>query len=241
VPADILIYALVAAGLVFWLRNILGTRNGSERQRPNPFTQKPDDATPPDTKRAAPAEGVVAAFGVAPDMAPDPLELPAKMRASITNDAARTGLNDIVRMDRNFNLAEFVTGAQDAFVMIVEAFANGDRALLKSLLSPELYKAFEFALDAREKSGEVMSTEIHAIRRTDVIESSLRDRMALVTLRFVADETMVVKDKDGEILSGNPDRVSETIDVWSFGRDVKSKDPTWFLLATREEDSVPAS
>ena len=30
--ADLLVYALVAAGLVFWLRSILGTRHGDERQ-----------------------------------------------------------------------------------------------------------------------------------------------------------------------------------------------------------------
>ena len=38
--ADILLYALVAAGLVFWLRNILGTRHGDERQRSNPFSSE---------------------------------------------------------------------------------------------------------------------------------------------------------------------------------------------------------
>ena len=38
-PADLIVYALVAAGLVFWLRSILGTRHGDEQERPNPYVQ----------------------------------------------------------------------------------------------------------------------------------------------------------------------------------------------------------
>ena len=33
VTGELLIYALVAGGLVFWLRSILGTRHGEERDR----------------------------------------------------------------------------------------------------------------------------------------------------------------------------------------------------------------
>jgi predicted lipid-binding transport protein (Tim44 family) len=119
--------------------------------------------------------------------------------------------------------------------MIVEAFAAGDRDLLKSLLSPELFKAFDAAITEREKAGQTMMTEIHAIRKTDIVEARMLERRAVITVRFVADETVVVRNAAGEILSGHPDRITETIDIWTFGRDTRSKDPTWLLLATREE------
>jgi len=63
--------------------------------------------------------------------------------------------------------------------------------------------------------------------------------MAYITVRFVADETVVTRDKDNNIISGHPDRVSETIDIWTFGKPVNAKDPTWFLIATREEEASP--
>lgn len=239
--ADLLIYALVAAGLVFWLRSVLGTRHGDERQRPNPFTRQPTDpATPPAAKQPGDAlvDAPVAAASSEP--ATHPLQLPHNLRATMAGSVVENGFMDILRQDRNFSLAHFIAGAQDAFVMIVEAFAAGDRPLLKSLLSPELYKAFEEALITRENAGETAETEIHAIRKTEIIDAKMRDRMAVVTLRFVADETAVTKNRDGTIVSGNPDRVSETIDVWTFGRDIKSKDPTWFLIATREEEAGAA-
>lgn len=241
--AEILIYAVVAAGLVFWLRSILGTRHGSERQRPNPFT-----AQPPAADQAAP--GARAPQPGAPnDASPNdaslaamennagPLALPKDGKVTLGNPALETILQNVVQMDRGFNLAHFANGAQDAFVMIVEAFAAADRDLLKSLLSPALYSAFDGAIQTREDAGQTMSTEIHAIRKTEINDVQIKDKMAYVTLRFVADETSVIRDRDGATASGHPDRVCETIDIWTFGRDMRAKDPTWFLFATREEES----
>ena len=66
------------------------------------------------------------------------------------------------------------------------------------------------------------------------------DSWAYVTVRFVADETVVCRDKDDKILYGHPDHVAEKIDIWTFGRDVKSSDPVWYLFETREGASADA-
>lgn len=235
--AEILLYALVAAGLIFWLRSVLGTRHGDERQRPNPFANQPPaaDAQKPSLNGLEAIDGTAHALN--DPLLPGPLSLPKDGKVTLSSPMLETVLAGIVRLDRGFNLAHFAQGAQDAFVMIVEAFAANDRELLKSLLSPDLYKAFETAIAAREAEGQTMMTEIHAIRRTEITDVKLQDKMAFVTLRFVADETSVIRDRDGAVISGHPDRVSETIDIWTFGRDTRSKDPTWFLFATREEEA----
>lgn len=239
--AEILVYAVVAAGLVFWLRSILGTRHGDERQRPNPFTAPPPsrDGQKPALGGLEPIDGM--AVPLSGDAVAGPLTLPRDGKVTLGNPALEATLLNIVRLDRDFNLAHFASGAQDAFVMIVEAFASNDRDLLKSLLSPDLYAAFDGAMTARETAGQTMATEIHAIRKTEIADVKLQDKMALITLRFVADETSVIREADGTVASGHPDRVSETIDIWTFGRDVRSKDPTWFLIATREEETGATS
>lgn len=229
-PADILIYALVAAGLIFWLRSVLGTRNGSERQRPNPFTP------PLAQKDGKPVPAGVSPVPGMPEDASEALALPAGGKVSVAGPSVETGLLNISRADRTFHLGQFVNGAQDAFVMIVEAFAAGDRALLKSLLTPDLYAAFDQAIAGREADGHSVMTEIHAIRKVEILEALLKDQDVFVTLRFVADETSVERDRADAVISGNPDRVRETIDVWTFGRNIRSKDPTWFLYATRDEN-----
>jgi predicted lipid-binding transport protein (Tim44 family) len=235
VPADIILYALIAAGLVFWLRSVLGTRNSDERQRPNPFSQQSSAA---DNGKSTPVLPVADKKGLtaAEDLIGGPLTLPRNSNITLGSPSLEPALLNIARLDRNFSLAHFGTVAQDVFVMIVEAFAHGDRDLLKILLAPDLYKAFDQALTERAEAGHVMTAEIHAIRKVEISDAQLKDKMTYITVRFVADETVITRDKDGAVVSGNPDRVRETIDIWTFGRNATSKDPTWFLHATREED-----
>lgn len=234
-PADLLIYALVAAGLVFWLRNILGTRNGSERERPNPFTAQPEDKNPPAHKAGAqplssPAASINNNFA-------DTVEQPLDRNMSIA-PAAQAGLNEIARADHTFQTMSFLRGAQDAFVMVVEAFAKGDRDTLKMLLAEPVFKAFVAAINAREATGQSAHVEIHAIRKAEIVAARLERRDAFVTVRFIADETNILRDSADMILHGNPDRITETIDVWTFVRDTKAREPGWFLLETSDEDAA---
>ena len=168
------------------------------------------------------------------------IALPRDARYSIPAPDAEPVLMDIARQDRGFNLGHFLTGAQEAFVMIVEAFAAGNRELLKPLLAPDLYSAFDRAISERESLGHTALTEIHAIRKVEITDLRLTDKVASITLRFVADESSATRDAAGTVVEGNPDRVRETIDIWVLARNLRSKDPTWFLQATREEDSGAA-
>lgn len=240
--ADLLLYAIVAAGLVFWLRSVLGTRHGGERDRPNPFANPPgegkDSAKPANTPALAGAQNLLPAADAAED-----LNRQLGRGMSIADKTAESGLLEILRSDRAFDLGHFMTGAQDAFVMIVEAFAAGDRETLKDLLSPALYTAFEKAITARDARGEKASMEIHAVRKSDIMAARVQDKTAYITVRFTADETSVTRDGNDKIISGNPDRVSETIDIWTFGRSLRSRDPAWFVYETRAaaEDISPGS
>jgi predicted lipid-binding transport protein (Tim44 family) len=235
VPADVILYALIAAGLIIWLRSLLGMRQDGERQRPNPFVEAENAASP------GQAQGQIARpkTGLLPD---GTVDMTANLGRNMSiGPAAQAGLMDIARADRGFEVGHFLTGAQDAFVMIVEAFARGDRATLRNLLSEPVFKSFDAALGAREKSGEKASVEIHAVRRAEIVNACLQGRNAFVTVRFVADETNVLHDAAGKLLSGSPDRVAETIDIWTFTRDLRSRAPGWFLCETRDEAPVDAT
>jgi len=228
--ATLILYALVAAGLVFWLRSILGTKHGDERERPNPFTAPVQD------KQAKPA---MADTAIKNDVITLPLSeaKPALPRnVTLSDEDVERSLMDIARADREFDFAHFAQGAQDAFVMVVEAFAAGDRDTLKNLLEPPVLAVFNRTMEEREQRGETMSTEIHAVRKMDVMSVQFDGRVAYVTVRFIADETCVIKDRDGKIISGDPDRITEMNDIWTFSRLVKNKDPIWLLHETRDGD-----
>lgn len=222
--AELLLYALIAAGLVFWLRSILGTRHGEERDRPNPFTGVPPDKAP--VKQAGERTDGLLTLAEEPAAA---APLPANFTIS---EGAQPAVQDITKADQTFELGHFAQGAGDAFAYVVESFADGDRDTLKDLLAPGVFTAFDGALKEREERGETAQTDIHAVRRVELLEARLKDKMIYLTVRFVTEETNVMRDKSDAIISGDPDRTVEMVNIWTFGRTVRAKDPRWLVYQT---------
>lgn len=229
--ADLIVYGVIAAGLVFWLRSILGTRHGEERERPNPLASAPEISPDLSETTSNLQDQSISSSDRIADLAANP-----KGAFSIDSKTAENGLMEIANAEKDFDIDFFADASQDVFVMIVEAFARGDREMLEDLLRADVYKAFEAAITEREESGETLESEIHAIKKAQVISAMVEDKTSYITVRFVAEETRVTRDKDGEITSGNPDRVTEMIDIWTFAHDVSGRDPRWLLIETRSED-----
>ena len=116
--------------------------------------------------------------------------------------------------------------------MIVTAYAGGDRRQLKNLLGREVYDGFEAAISEREQRGETVETRFVSIDGADIIAAEQRGKTAQVTVRFVSQLVSVTRDKAGAVIDGNPDKVTDVTDVWTFARDVTSRDPNWKLVAT---------
>ena len=135
--------------------------------------------------------------------------------------------------DPRFDAQHFVTGARAAYEMIVMAYAEGDRRSLKNLLSREVYEGFETAIREREDRGEKRRNPLRGDRQVRYHRlPRCADARAQVTLRFVSQLVSVTRDKAGNVIDGNPEKVTEVTDVWTFARDVSSRDPNWKLVAT---------
>jgi predicted lipid-binding transport protein (Tim44 family) len=142
------------------------------------------------------------------------------------------GLDAIVKDDPSFDAKQFVGGARAAYEMIVLAYAEGDRRTLKNLLSREVYEGFEKAIRDRETRGDKAETRFVSIDKSDIIGAELRVRTAHVTVRFVSQLISVTRDRSGNVIDGSPEKVTDVTDVWTFARDVSSRDPNWKLVAT---------
>ena len=218
---DIILFAMVAAFLVLRLRSVLGRRTGHEQQR-DPFARPPRDAATdnvvslPERGKAAEAEAVPAAGAGEPE--PIPLA---------------TGLRQIHAADPSFDETSFVRGARGAFEMIVNAFAAGDTATLRPLLSNEVYDRFAEAIRARQDAKETLETQLVAVPNVDIVEAMMNGRTAVVTVKFISEQINVTRAADGKIIDGDPERVVEKTDFWTFARDTRSTDPNWVLIATR--------
>ena len=84
----------------------------------------------------------------------------------------------------------------------------------------------------RETKGERVETRFVSIDKSDLTGAEMRGRTAQVTIRFVSQLISSTRDRNGAVIDGNPEKVTEVTDVWTFARDVTSRDPNWKLVAT---------
>jgi len=213
---DLVFFAAVAVFLVMRLRSVLGRRTGTEQRR-DPFA-------------GAPAQGQPAA--VPPRPLPD---LSAKPAVG-AEPPLGAGIARIREADPSFEEAHFTAGARTAFEMILHAFAAGDAATLRPLLSDEVFANFNGAIEERRKAGHVLTTTLVGIRSLDVIEADLQGRNAVVTVKIVSDQINVTQDAAGKTIEGDPTAVTSITDIWTFSRNTRSRDPNWTLVATRSQN-----
>lgn len=142
------------------------------------------------------------------------------------------GLKDILAADNGFNPKEFMAGADMAYEMIVDAFANGDTKSLSNLLSPEVFEGFKSVIDDRNSRGETVKSTFIGIDESSVQSAEVKDHEAHITIKFVSQIVSATLDKDGVIVEGDDKDIARVKDVWTFARDTRSNDPNWKLVAT---------
>ena len=223
------IYAAVAVVIFVQLYRVLGKRTGRERPPYDPYSAR-------DTLRPSTNDNVVALPGRAAEPVPKAVEMaaPADRWSGIAEpgSAVAAGLDAIALDDKSFDGKHFIAGARAAYEMIVTAYAEGDRRTLKNLLSRDVYDGFEAAIREREAKGETAESRFVSIDKSDITDAELRGRTAQITIRFVSQLVSVTRDRDGGVIEGSPEKVTDVTDVWTFARDLSSRDPNWKLVAT---------
>jgi predicted lipid-binding transport protein (Tim44 family) len=238
---EIFLIALVAVFLVLRLRSVLGRRTGNERPPPahDPFSAPPagDSGQPGWNQGTRPAADAPATAGGNVIELPRPERpaappTPSAGGALTISQAAQPGVDRIRQADPSFDPREFLRGAREAFEMIVAAFARGDSAALRSLLSDGLFAGFDGAIRARQAARETQQTTVIGFEACELSEADLRERLAVCTVRFVSEQVNVTRNAEGTVIDGSPNEVTKVTDLWTFQRDTGSPDPNWLLVAT---------
>jgi predicted lipid-binding transport protein (Tim44 family) len=229
-----LLFLVLAVVIFIRLRNVLGRRTGNERPPYDPFT--------PDAKRAGAPEAnepVVAlprgrsARAPVEASGPSMEDIETRLGRYATKDSPLgQSLTSLMRADPGFDPAQFLDGAKMAYEAIVMAFAEGDEATLEQLLGSDVFEGFQRAIRERDTRGEKVLSSLVGIDKADIIETEIKNRTAYVTVKFVSELISVTRDADGEVIEGDPKKVREVTDIWTFAREVAAKNPNWKLVAT---------
>jgi predicted lipid-binding transport protein (Tim44 family) len=226
-----IIFLALAVFIFLRLRSVLGQRTGRERPPYDPYSAR--DAVRPSSSTNDNVVALPGRGGEVPPKTTGPVESTERWKGvAEEGSAVAAGLDAIAREDKSFDAKPFVAGARAAYEMIVTAYAEGDRRTLKNILSRDVYEGFEQAIRDRESRGEKAETRFVSIDKSDITGAELRGRTAQVTMRFVSQLVSVTRDRNGSVIEGSPEKVTEVTDVWTFARDVTSRDPNWKLVAT---------
>lgn len=209
-----LIFAAIAVFVILKLRSVLGTRTGFEKKNePYAPADRGDKVIPlPDRRQ--------------PEAPP----------ASKPEPAMDAGTAAVRRADPSFDPERFVEGAKMAFEMIVTAFAKGDEKALEPLLAPNVYESFAADIRRRREAGETRETTVAGIRQARIDQARLEGREARVTVLIVSEQINVTRDREGNVIDGDPKTAETVSDLWTFARDTRSRDPNWQLVETAAAD-----
>jgi predicted lipid-binding transport protein (Tim44 family) len=231
-----LLFLVLAVVIFLRLRNVLGRRTGNERPPYDPYSSAPDAKANGNGARTAAQDTVVQLPRGRGSPAQD-----AQRKADIDDmlkdyapksSALGKGLRAIIDADPSFDPGQFLQGAKAAYEMIVMAFAEGNKRTLRQLLNEDVYDGFVSAIAEREERDEEVETSFVGIDKADMIEAELKRKSAQVTVKFVSQLITATRDKDGKVIDGDPTKVREVTDIWTFAREVTSRDPNWKLVAT---------
>jgi predicted lipid-binding transport protein (Tim44 family) len=227
-------FLVVAVVIFIRLRGVLGKRTGTERPPLDPFARRG-----PGARGAAQSDDKVITLPRRPadrDEAGAEVDAPAAAERIKTLAADGStlgqGLTAIAAADKSFDPDAFLHGARGAYETIVTAFAEGDRKPLKQLLSREVYDGFVAAISQRETRQETIEFKFVGIDKAEITDASQKGGTAQVTVRFLSKLISATRDKDRAVIDGDPVRVSDVNDIWTFAREVSSRDPNWKLVAT---------
>ena len=211
---QLLVLAGIAIFLILKLRSVLGTRDGFEKP-PIPL----DDVRPRVRRDFEVIEG-------GPDR--DIIDHVAE-----GSDAARA-LAEMKKAEPAFAVGPFLQGARGAYEMILMAFEKGELDRIRPFLSDDVEASFAEAIAERELNGLTVEASFLGIKELTLHEATFtpESRFGEIAVRFVADQTYVVRNKAGEIVEGSPREVKKTRDIWTFARQMGSDDPNWQLVAT---------
>ena len=215
---SIIILALVALFIGLRLYSVLGERTGHEQQ----LTLKPAEQDAAPTPRPATAP------------------LTPSNTAEPSGDAflptAGPGVRAILAADNSFDVARFLEGAKSAYQMVLESYWKGEAAGLRPFVDDHVFETFNSAIEQREKDGLVLDNRLVQVEQALITAASADHDLAVVTVRFEADIAAVTRNKEGEVVAGSLSDAVQTRDLWTFRRQIGSRDPNWLLIETDEEE-----
>ena len=218
---DILILAMIAVFIINRLRNVLGKKTGNESDIVEKFTQRKN------------------AFNESePDSVSDQKVAKSNINSKKnlhSNKKINSTINEILMIDDKFEISSFCDGAKKAFEYILTEYSRNNLKGLEKLVSKNIYQAFEDQINLRAKNKEKLEITVISVKNPEIKSVNLeKKQFAYFKLLFESEQVQVTKNSSGELIDGDNNQILQIKEIWTFSKNLKSKDPNWILEEIEE-------
>ena len=218
---DILILAMIAIFIINRLRNVLGKKTGNESDIVEKFTQR----------KSAFKESE-------PDSISDEkvTKLDHKIKKTFhSNKKINSVINEIIKIDNNFEINSFFEGAKKAFEFILTEYSNNNLKVLEKLVNKNIYKEFENQINLRTDKNEELEITVISVKNPEIKSVNLEKKYtAYFKLLFNSEQVQITKNSKGDIIDGDSNQILQIKEIWTFSKNLQSKDPNWTLEEIEE-------
>ena len=125
----------------------------------------------------------------------------------------------VYRQVDSFDHKVFLEGAKKAFEIIITSCNKGVKKTLKSLVSKNVYAAFEVAIDSGSNNP---NSQFYSLVVDGVEDAKVENDKIVIAVNFISEQ----------ILSDNEEDVVKNKDTWVFEKLANSNNPSWTLIST---------
>ena len=205
-----LILLIIVIFILIMLRSVLGRKTGLEKPVIIDFKEAKSKASKTDP------EDDVASL---PEMVVD-----EKKISRYENE-----LKYLEKSLNGFKVEYFKEGAIKAYEMILIGHSEEDHDILNSLLGKELYDDFKLSIDVRNESAQKLEYSMIKVSELHIDDIKIEKNMASIICSIHAETNSTISElKDDEKFTKR--NSTKTKEVWTFSKNLKSKDPNWKVL-----------
>ena len=202
---DIIIFAIIAVFLVYRLKSILG-QNSEGNENNNKI-----------------------------DIGEKDFSNVVKLGDKSSNlENTKASKDQIYKDDPSFKEKEFLEGAQNFFEMVIDSFVKGELKNIANYIDDKLIKSFQLVIDERLQEGESLKINIMKMNSIQIKDVKKLNNFLRISVLFESEQIKFLKDKKGKIIDGDQEKSILVKDLWTFEKQIESKDLNWILVETSD-------
>ena len=148
------------------------------------------------------------------------------------NDLNEKDLNEILNVDPNFNINDFLSGSKNFFKMVLEGFVSGNLENIKDFTKPSVLKSFKTAINERDSEQETLIIDLKSIKKNKITKTTITKSSIKLNVIFETYQIRALLDKNDKIIDGNNEKEILVKDEWVFERKIDDSNPNWTLVET---------